>query len=194
MSYYELVVKHPYKWVGGFAAAAFAATFWIHAPTIVVAAGFAPFAVVYIVAQALERFLEPLSNSAMTTAVKAGAENEVVDKALALKEAPAGQAPAKAKEVKAAEGTVSAAERERAVYFWVVASVLGLAISAILGLGLIQSVALVNGGHPSHFFRAVDVVVTGLAIGAGTKPLHDLIGVIQETKKEKKTSAAAELV
>lgn len=64
-------------------------------------------------------------------------------------------------------------------------------ISAILGLGLIQSVALVNGGHPSDFFRAVDVVITGIAIGAGTKPLHDLIEVVQETKKEKKKAVAA---
>jgi hypothetical protein len=32
----------------------------------------------------------------------------------------------------------------------------------------------------------LDILVTGLAIGGGTKPLHDLIGNLQASKDSKK--------
>jgi hypothetical protein len=185
-------VKHCYRTVIAVGALAFAATLVLHTPTIVIAAGFAPFAVVYIVAQALERLLEPISG--VFGKVKEKKETaEDVDAAKANARTLVGAdevAAAKQKVVEKDKDAVKV-EEERATFFWAVASCLGLAISAILGLGLIQSVASVNGGHPSDFFRAVDVVVTGLAIGAGTKPLHDLIESIQETKKEKKKDATA---
>jgi hypothetical protein len=34
-------------------------------------------------------------------------------------------------------------------------------------------------------WEALDVFVTGLVIGSGTKPLHDLITLVQEKKEEK---------
>src|ERR1700722_4531565 len=48
-----------------------------------------------------------------------------------------------------------------------------LVLAGSFGFFLLQSVA------SDHVNRALDLVVTGLAIGAGTKPLHDLITSIQ---------------
>jgi hypothetical protein len=197
MSKLKTLGEHPYPWVCGFAVAAFVATMVFNTPKIQVAAGFAPFAVVYIAAQAIERFLEPLSEAAGTgAATKKDAKQDVAAKTSALNTVRAeggdeSLLALKQVEVANAKRNLSDADRQRVKYFWAISSIIGLVVSAILGLGLIQSVATVNGGEPSDFFRAVDVVITGLAIGAGTKPLHDLIEVIQETKKEKKQATAA---
>jgi len=40
--------------------------------------------------------------------------------------------------------------------------------------------------------RALDLLVTGLVVGAGTKPLHDLVANIQKTSSAK-TDAPAKL-
>lgn len=213
MTSQEPYLKNAYLSVGAIAVAAFVATLFINTPVIQVASGFAPFAVVYIVAQALERFLEPFSELKSTGAEeKNEAKKKVVEKRTEVRVArrafEASLIPAEGRDTDAmlakqqnldlakdaatqASTDLGVIERKRAVLFWAIASILGLVISATLGLGLIQSVASVNGGHASDFFRGVDVVVTGIAIGAGTKPLHDLIEVLQETKKEKKGNGAA---
>ncbi len=56
--------------------------------------------------------------------------------------------------------------------FWAIASVCGLGISGV-GFFLLQSVS------SDHVNTVLDLAVTGLAIGAGTKPVHDLITSIQ---------------
>jgi hypothetical protein len=38
--------------------------------------------------------------------------------------------------------------------------------------------------------RLLDLLVTGLVVGAGTKPLHDLISQIQTTSGKSKASAS----
>jgi hypothetical protein len=152
-------VLRAYVFVAGAIIAAVILTILIHAPAIVVAEGFAPFAVIYIVAQAIERLLQPLS--------------EFVGKADDVKEAKKNEETERLKLL----------ETERAVYFWALATCIALFVCGVLGLGLIQSVAEVGGGTVPGWFEALDVVITGLAVGAGTKPLHDLITVIQNTKK-----------
>jgi hypothetical protein len=74
----------------------------------------------------------------------------------------------------AADQAVADARRtERAIIFWAIASICGLGISGGFGFFLLQSVA------SSHVNTVLDLAVTGLAIGAGTKPVHDLITSIQ---------------
>ena len=58
---------------------------------------------------------------------------------------------------------------ERAIIFWALASICGLAISGGFGLFLLQSIST------SHVNSFLDLNATGLAIGAGTKPVHDAI-------------------
>ena len=61
----------------------------------------------------------------------------------------------------------------RAVLFWAIASILGVGISGGFGLFLLQTIAT------SHVNSLLDMAVTGLTIGAGTKPTHDLITSLQ---------------
>ncbi len=61
----------------------------------------------------------------------------------------------------------------RAILFWAIASVCGIGISGGFGLFLLQTIAT------SHVNTLLDLAVTGLTIGAGTKPTHDLITSLQ---------------
>jgi len=67
------------------------------------------------------------------------------------------------------------ARANTAVVTWSVATALGFVLSALLKAGLLTSIASPT-VTPSKW---LDVVVTGLVIGAGTKPLHDLVMKIQ---------------
>lgn len=62
------------------------------------------------------------------------------------------------------------------------AVVLGVLASGLLGLFLIESVA--SEFVSNNLNRTVDVLISGLAMGAGTKPLHDLIGRIEKGKEK----------
>jgi hypothetical protein len=166
--------------------------------------GYVPFAGLVVVTAALERLLEPVSQKLMPkdtpsksasgqtagakppagakpgggpppgARTRSAAEQAVESRAIA--EAAAADPRTDITEVqalvaKAAEDQAAADGRrsERAILFWAIASVCGLAISGGFGFFLLQSVA---SGHVNTF---LDLAVTGLAIGAGTKPLHDLI-------------------
>jgi hypothetical protein len=67
-----------------------------------------------------------------------------------------------------------------------------MAVSAALGLYLLHAVGLPEGSWRGGPFSAqglrrwVDLLVTGLAVGGGTKPLHDLISNLQASKEAKK--------
>ena len=71
------------------------------------------------------------------------------------------------------------------VVMWGVASFLGMLVSGCLGLLLLRTVGISK--SPSW----VDILVTGLAIGGGTKPLHDLIGNISAAKETKQDTQRA---
>jgi hypothetical protein len=70
---------------------------------------------------------------------------------------------------------------------WAVASGFGMAISGATGLFLLHAIDKGKWGVP----RWLDVIATGLIIGGGTKPLHDLITNLQAAKDSKKTPAQA---
>lgn len=75
----------------------------------------------------------------------------------------------------AGAGTAQA-KAERVLVIGGLAFVLGIAASLALGLRFLSAVQVTS---PP---RWLDVVVTGLVISGGTKPLHDLIGVIEKAK------------
>jgi hypothetical protein len=174
------------------AVAALVAVKWAEKSDVVIEAaeGFASFAVIYIVAQAVERLVQPFTYFLGKADEKKEAEKELAgaekNKVRALLEEDSGRAAnaadKKATEAKKLEGI----QASRALLFWALATAISLLICGRLGLGLIQSVAEVtsgdNGGVPD-WFRNWDVVITGLAIGAGTKPLHDLISFVQSKKE-----------
>ena len=155
--------------------------------------GFSAFAVLYIVTQAIERFLEPIASTTLLGAGKVEDAKAVAKKkadALGAKLSPA-TADTDEEEVEKAAGEKQEADLKlqqvqanRKILLWAVASVLGLAAAVLMNLTLIESIAAVTtSGGAAGWFERLDVVITGLAIGGGTKPLHDLIANLESKKK-----------
>jgi hypothetical protein len=98
----------------------------------------------------------------------------------------------------AAQAELEQRRTDKAVAYWALASGLGLLVSATLGLYLLHIIGLRgdglggDGNWTSGILSAagirhmLDVLLTGLAIGGGTKPLHDLISNLQAAKNNKK--------
>ena len=163
--------------------------------TIGVSEGFAPFAVIYLVAQAIERGLQPFTYLLGKPDKKSEAKEELRTAkstqavAFAMNQEGAAQTAAVAAVAKQKKLDVIVADR--AVLFWALATMVSLLVCGLLELGLIQSIADVTGssGDVPKWFQYTDVVVTGIAIGSGTKPLHDLIAFIQNTKQKTEPGA-----
>ncbi len=158
--------------------------------TIGVSEGFAPFAVIYLVAQAIERGLQPftylLGKSEEKSQVKEQLRNAKSARSLALVRNEADSAASATAASLAKQKKLDVILADRAVLFWAIATVVSLLICGLLELGLIQSIAQVTGksGDVPNWFQYADVVITGVAIGSGTKPLHDFIAFIQNAKQK----------
>jgi hypothetical protein len=187
-------------------------------PTLPVAvAGVNVFASLYVAAQAIERTLEPLrdwlgdplnrveSPSAAkasgeasdntkgasrsdlryvrSVAIKSAREKTAAAAAPGADETTMAAAQSAADVAAAAQAAVEEERANSAVIMWALASFLGVVIAACLGLGLLHTVGVQAAP------KWLDVVVTGLAIGGGTKPLHDLIGNLQASKESKSDPA-----
>ena len=118
--------------------------------------GISIFALLFIMAQALERFMEPFTEF-VPTPEKPNAEAVKND-------------PAKKEEVKAIE-------QQRTIFIWGITSFLAMLASAVLGVYLLRTI----GATEAPLWA--DITVTGLAVGAGTKPLHDLIKRLEKAKE-----------
>jgi uncharacterized membrane protein YfcA len=66
-------------------------------------------------------------------------------------------------------------EEERALNMWAAACFLAMLASGAFGVFMLHAVG-VTSVRP-----AVDIAITGLAIGSGTKPLHDLISKFEKS-------------
>jgi hypothetical protein len=73
-------------------------------------------------------------------------------------------------------------KKNTAVVTWGLASGLGCLACALLGVGLLTAIMGADSSTPPPW---LDVLVSGLVVGAGTKPLHDLITNIQASKDTK---------
>lgn len=155
--------------------------------SIGVSEGFAPFAVIYIVAQAIERFIQPFTGFAVKAKEKTETRNALAASVNALQAGGLGASSTEATNAVAKQRDLEQIQADRAVVFWAVATFLALLVCGALELGLIEAVADVSGAGDG--FRYLDVVITGIAVGSGTKPLHDLISFIQN-KKQKSDPAA----
>jgi hypothetical protein len=91
----------------------------------------------------------------------------------------------------------------RAVLMWAMASVLAMLVCAVLGIFLLRSVETPSQtpakagatssapGAAKDPNRLLDLLVTGLVVGAGTKPLHDLISQVQTSSGSSKAKASS---
>lgn len=183
---------------------------WIDDPDFAVDAplrepleGLTIFAVFFVSAHAIERLIEPLTKffgigaqdnfakqfdaaersvtaaleaaklvrdlPANTEASKLGtAKADAESKATAAKEALDAAATAKA--------NLAEVKGNRAVIYWALASAVAIVAAAALKLYLLRTVGI---AQPP---RALDLLATGLILGAGTKPLHDLVTRIEKKK------------
>lgn len=179
------------------------------APDAVVRApvqGLTIFAVFFVAASAIERLIEPLTlfygqDKKADLEAKSAAAAAAVDAAYGAQAAylgsdDAGKAAAKSKfdaakdEAKTALDAAAEAKGgsdkitgNRAVVVWAGASAIGILAASMLKLYLLKQVGIASPPRP------MELVATGLIIGAGTKPMHDLVKLI-EKRKEKATDAA----
>jgi len=135
------------------------------------AAGVSVFALLYIAAQAVERLLEPLSSLDPATPKAEVARDQSVASALASPTTPLLNAAA------AAQAALEKLRQNKAVLFWGLATLAGMVMSALTGIYLLDIVIETPQPPPP-----LDILVTGLVVGGGTKPLHDLITRIEKAK------------
>jgi hypothetical protein len=153
------------------------------------------FAVFFIAAFAIERLLEPIAPFFGTTTKTnpPGDTSDVPGVATRSKLLKARDAAL----FEAAEGSLPAAEkaawaqalldqvRRNTSTIWALGAFLGMIAAGELGLMLLHAVDLPN------VSRNLDILVTGLAIGGGTKSFHDLITNVRKSKEEKETPQEA---
>ncbi len=154
--------------------------------------GIGMFAVLYIVAQALERILEPFAplvaktkegDTTLTKSQAEGARN--IAAAAAETATDPGTAGTQTAAAAQAQAAMDRARRNATLWIWALATCIALIVSGWIGLRMLSAV----GVKDAPLF--LDLLVTGLAIGGGTKPLHDLITNIQKAKEKKEDSPAS---
>jgi hypothetical protein len=176
-----------YYWVLAFlfmALGAFVGMLFLHyrnPPEITLATGISAFAPLYVLAQAIERLMEPANHF-----LKLGGDPKPATAArdAAVARAVATADPGDADIAAAAQREVDALRANRVAICWGLASALAMVGCGYFGIGVLHTIG--DTGVP----RYVDVIVTGLAVGGGTKPLHDFITSLQSSAHGKKDAAA----
>jgi hypothetical protein len=171
-------------------------------------AGFSAFAPLYILAQGIERLIEPFSNllgrtkedgdkktkkeaveernTSFAELVAAGVSGGLTSAPTASGGAPAASTggdsgastPSPADTVAKAQAVLDRIRRNTAVLAWGIASALAMLACGAFGIRLLYAIGF---DVPPGW----DIALTGLAIGSGTKPLHDLISNVQKSKEAK---------
>jgi hypothetical protein len=134
-------------------------------------------------ATALERLLEPASTWLLPDTTEQAAAQAKKTAAMTAADTPSmGVAAVRQTTDQAAEAmaTLARKKNERAIAHWALATTLAFAGPAFLGIFFLRVVSI-TGNTPNRF---LDMFVTALIVGAGTKPVHDAISGIQ-AKKEK---------
>ena len=172
-------------------------------------AGLSVFALFYVTAQALERLLEPISGfipptttqskKALTTAATTATDKVKIAAAAAAVPGSTRPSPKRLADQKdlnqkaqndldaaaKAQAKLNQQKTQRALVFWMLASGLGIWAAAALKLYFLHTVGIDTSS------RTLELLATGLIIGAGTKPLHDLITTVSKTASSKSATATA---
>lgn len=143
---------------------------------VTLAEGITVFALFYVAAQAIERLLEPFASAFGTTRKEKEDVEKAIEEASVADEASVRRA---AQNVAKAQDKVEEKRDRRTVLITSAAIVAGMIASGVLGLYLLDT--MIAGNPPPKEF---DIFVTGLTIGGGTKPLHDLIKKIEKSKEQ----------
>ncbi|MHC1781951.1 MAG: hypothetical protein AB9891_04145 [Anaerolineaceae bacterium] len=170
-------------WLG-----AMLATVWVKpATTYGLVDGIGLFAIFYVAAQAMERLMEPLAglelpNFGGSRKVEENKRDQNIAKAVNLlragTEAKNTDAQKKADESAGNQAKANQIKNNTQVLVWATASFLSMLLSGAMGLYLLETVGVK--GAPVW----LNILVTGLAVGAGTEPLHKLIKLIEKKTEE----------
>jgi hypothetical protein len=128
--------------------------------------------------KAIERFIEPFSSFLGSASPDDQPDNKK-KKADAQHEVSLAIAKGQATNAAKWQRIVDRIRRNTAVIAWGLASLIAMALCGAFGLLLLRLV-----GFP-HVPAEWDIVITGLAVGSGTKPLHDLISNVQKAKEQR---------
>ena len=115
----------------------------------------------FILALAIERALEPFSRKLGPDTTRAKEERD---------------APQRKASAAQDQNAVEMCRRLTGVVTWGAATGLSFLLCAKLNITLMEAVAANGSGQPPFW---ADLLVTGLVVGAGTKPLHDLVTNIE---------------
>jgi hypothetical protein len=141
-------------------------------------------AALVLFATALERFLEPISKYLLSDAAEKKQVSELTSKAANLAGDPSSDADTvkgAAAEAATAIAVATKKTKERSIAMWAVATILALIGPSCLGVFFLRAVS--PSSAPNRF---LDMLITALIVGAGTKPLHDTIENIQAKKESAK--------
>ncbi len=137
------------------------------------------FAIFYVVAQVIERFVELLKNGLRkydkdkadieTYNVKIENQKKIIEKG-------EGDLTKQYEKLNEDIKNKNMMDNKMVWHFFIYTSALGIVAAYFLNLSFL-SLLEVN-VHPTW-----DILITGLVIGSGTKPLHDLITYIQKAKE-----------
>jgi hypothetical protein len=137
----------------------------------------------YILAQFVERVVDPFSNTKYFGQLE---QDDAGGKAAGGKAAEGKAAEGKAAEGKAAGAKANSDDKykqARIASMWCFASGVGI-ILCYVTLGLLQVIGYPSAttSYPTHLG---DAILSGIIIGAGTKPLHDLINLFDNSSNPK---------
>ena len=149
-----------------------------------VSSDFSVFAGLFVLALAVERVLQPLTRFIGPDTDKAKDERDKAQKAAV--DNPTGAAAngtgTNAQWLAKAQADVDRARKIGEIVHWGVAVAISLLLAGKLNALLLSAIAAEGSARPAPW---ADLLVTGLVIGAGTKPLHDLVAQIQTSKENK---------
>jgi hypothetical protein len=144
--------------------------------------GVSLFAIVYLLAQLIERIVEPLSNISQifgdTHQIEANKSVIDLKKENIKRTLEGGASDALNTEITALVKAIksnSDKETKRMTHLWALSSILGIAFTYVL-IGLFELTGLPIG-------RFWDALFSGVLLGAGTKSLHDLMDYVQTKGK-----------
>jgi hypothetical protein len=142
------------------------------------------FGVLFAFATAVERVLEPFARFMPGQHAKGELEKAVANMANKYHEATLDDLI----QVAHAKSLVDKGRASRGLISWGIAVGLATVASASGGLYLLHSSAG-DGWHGIPVW--IDAIITGVVVGSGTKPLHDVISKVQKNKEKSEDSAAA---
>jgi hypothetical protein len=154
----------------------------------VIPAGFGIFGVLYVMAQAIERILQPVSwvGGGFLGGLKGGSTKTALAKEHQSAVVQALKEPRSADDAQRAADSQHEINQYKAnltATSFGVAALLAMLVSGYTGLFLLSAVGL-------HIAGWLDLLVTGLAIAGGTKPLHDAISNLSSSSKGKSSGVS----